>query len=347
MERRRRVGRLLAAAALSALLTSLVITLPALGQSGGGSPPPPSEEVFRQVGDVELHVRVHPPAPGSAPAPSVVLVHGGGWSSGDSSDMDDWAELLARAGWVAFSIDYRIAEDASPSWPDALDDVRAGIGWVHDNASRFGGDPERIGLFGESAGAHLAMLVAVDGTGGPELSAVALWSPPLRLDTLVPEAPGGPVPGCTGNEPCQEFWAMGWVERFVGCAPSECAETYAEASPLARATRLGVPLWMANGTEELVPFQPVQQLADRLSTSGVDHEILAVEGPAHGHGYATVVWNPMVAWLAEQFGVPTPDPVEFPGDEDDTATVVAVALAALVGVGALAVLLVRRTSDRS
>ena len=145
MRPRRPTLRIASTTALVVAFTSFALALPALGQgSDGGSPPPPTEEVFRTVGDVELHVRVHAPASGSERAPSVVLVHGGGWSSGDSADMDEWGELLARAGWVAFGIDYRIAQDEDPSWPDALDDVRAGIAWVHDNASRFGGDPDRV-----------------------------------------------------------------------------------------------------------------------------------------------------------------------------------------------------------
>lgn len=336
------------ATALFTLLSVFLATLPALAQeSGQGQALPVEQEVYRRVGDLDLHVRVHSPGGDVSSVPSIVLVHGGGWSSGSAEDMDQWGELLAEAGWVAFSIDYRIADDSTPSWPLALEDVRAGIAWVHDNTARFGGDPERIALFGESAGAHLTMLVAMEDIGGPALSAVALWSPPLQLDELLPDPVDGVVPGCADNEPCQEFWSMGWVVRFMGCSPDECAPAYDAASPLVRSNSLDTPMWMANGTEELVPLRPVQELADRLSTMSVEHEIIAVDGPAHAHGYAAVIWNPMVVWLASQLGVDAPPPVEFPGDgsEPETAVIVIVAVVVL-GLGAFVVLRVLRSSRR-
>src|SRR5690606_19931859 len=162
-----------------------------------------------------------------------------------AEDMAGWAGLLADAGWVAFSIDYRLSSPTQGSWPAAFEDVQAGVTWVHDNAARHGADPARLAVFGESAGGHLATLLAVEAAG----------SPPPDLAPLVPPPGGGPVPACTGNDACQEFWSMGWAQWFVGCAPDACARDYAAASPAGRAFGgtdprraygATTPVWLAN-----------------------------------------------------------------------------------------------------
>ena len=282
--------------------------------------------------------------------PAVVLIHGGGWFSGSAETMDPWGGLLADAGWVAFSIDYRLATQGGggPSWPQAFEDVQAGVEWVHANAGRFGGDPTRLAVFGESAGAHLTVLLAEQGTGGQARIRVAsAWSAPLDLAALVP-GPDGTVPGCGGDAACQEGWALGSgggaVEWFLGCTPDQCPSTYAAASPLGRVTAGTTPLWIANSTEELVPLPPVQTLAGQLGDAGVDHELVVVEGEAHAHGYGEDVWNDMVPWLAARLDVPSPDPVDF-GDDGPWLVVGGAVVAVLVVVGLGFVVVRRRSHD--
>jgi acetyl esterase len=95
----------------------------------------------------------------SGALPVVLYVHGGAFSilSKDSHWM--MGRLFARAGYVVFNVNYRLAP-ANP-YPAALEDVAAAYAWVVDNAARFGGDPSRIVLAGESAGANLATAIAV------------------------------------------------------------------------------------------------------------------------------------------------------------------------------------------
>jgi acetyl esterase/lipase len=305
------------------------------------------DEVYRRAGGTDLHVLVQRPPHAGGDAPAVVLVHGGGWGSGSAADMTPWAELLADVGWVAFSIDYRLASEAEPSWPEALADVRAGVEWVHANAGRFGADPARLALFGESAGAHLATLVAVDGTGGAARPvAVAAWSPPLDLAELVPPAEGGPVPGCTANAACEQFWSMGWARWFLGCDPATCADAYADASPSGRAGTTTTPLWLANSTDELVPLAPAERFAAELAEAGVDHELVVIPGRGHAHGYGQRVWNTMVPWLAERLGVEAPPPAPFPGDAGDRGGVLAAVVVAGLGLLATGVVLALRQERR-
>ena len=114
--------------------------------------------------------------------PVLLFVHGGGFTRGDKhgafqpDNMTLWA---AKHGMVGVNINYRLAP-ASP-WPAGAQDLAAAIAWTRANAAKFGGDPDRIVLFGHSAGAnHVADYVAHPELHGAEFAAVrgaALLSP--------------------------------------------------------------------------------------------------------------------------------------------------------------------------
>jgi acetyl esterase/lipase len=95
----------------------------------------------------------------AAPAPVVLFVHGGGFRLGDKS-ADGWQNAAvgrwaAQQGWLGAVMNYRLAPDHG--WPAGGEDVLAALDWLTANATRFGGDPERIVLMGTSAGAvHVA-----------------------------------------------------------------------------------------------------------------------------------------------------------------------------------------------
>jgi acetyl esterase len=71
--------------------------------------------------------------------PAVIVMHGGGWRSGERSDFPSWDAWLADEGYVVFDIDYRLSPP--PSWRDAPSDVACAVGWVKENAARYGVDP--------------------------------------------------------------------------------------------------------------------------------------------------------------------------------------------------------------
>src|SRR5690606_32222861 len=106
------------------------------------------------------------------------------------------------------------------------------------------------------------------------------------------------------------------------------------------------PIWMANSTEELVPLAPAEAFAADLAAAGVDHELVAIPGRAHAHGYGQRVWNPMVAWLADRLGVEAPDPAAFPGDAGDRSGVLVPLLVAALGLVLAAALVARRDERR-
>jgi len=102
-----------------------------------------------------------PKRPG--PFPVLVGVHGGGWQVGDRKFYRNWGAHLAKNGYAVFAIEYRLMKPGVKTWPGALYDTRAAVQYVRAQAAELGIDPARIGLVGDSAGSHLAALVALAG----------------------------------------------------------------------------------------------------------------------------------------------------------------------------------------
>ena len=95
---------------------------------------------------------------------AVVLIDGGDWSSFDKSIMRGVGMFLARSGFVAFSVVYRLLHGTEDLWPAQLDDVQRAVRWIRANAAKYQIDPDPIGAFGHSAGAQWAGLLGMEDT---------------------------------------------------------------------------------------------------------------------------------------------------------------------------------------
>ncbi|WGL17672.1 alpha/beta hydrolase [Microbulbifer bruguierae] len=117
--------------------------------------------VYRQLGDRELHLDLFYPRPGAEQdlRPAVLLVHGGGWRSGNRTLQEPLATYLANRGFVAATVEYRLSLEAR--YPAGVQDVKAALGWLRDHAGEYGMDPRRVAIVGASSGAQMATLVGV------------------------------------------------------------------------------------------------------------------------------------------------------------------------------------------
>jgi len=115
---------------------------------------------------------------GDEPRPVLLFVHGGGFVLGDKGGPDSWmnanvGRMAAEAGWLGAVMNYRLAP--GHRWPAGSEDVGAAVAWLRENASRYGGDPERIFVAGTSAGAvHVAGYLKLAGGNPPIRGAILL-----------------------------------------------------------------------------------------------------------------------------------------------------------------------------
>lgn len=235
--------------------------------------------VYKQTQAGALHLDVYRPAEAERP-PLCVMIHGGGWRQGGRFEMglSKWAGYLASAGMVVASIDYRLAP--ATSFPDSFEDCLDAVDWTVEHAADLGADPERIGLWGDSAGGHLVLLLATsqthpdyDGprmkTPGEQLRGVVAWYPPtdmLEMHRIESAASGA-----------------GTVQGFVGADPADDPERWRRASPIDHVHGELPPTLILQGTRDfLVPHAQATSYAERLEAVGAPHEVHLVEGAVHG-----------------------------------------------------------------
>ncbi|MEU4891658.1 alpha/beta hydrolase [Streptomyces sp. NPDC044780] len=223
----------------------------------------------------EIPVRIYrPAAPGSGPLPVTVFFHGGGWVFGDLDSQDQIARIMTnRSGTIVVSVDYRLAPEHR--FPAALEDAYAALTWVAANAGGFGGDGERIAVFGESAGGNLAAAAVQEAQrrGGPRVALQVLAYPPVdRFDDSpsMYENMAGPI------------LTRPWLEWFWGCylsTPDQGADP--RVSPARAEDLAGLPPAVVVTAEHDPLRDQGDRYARKLAEAGVPVTHLPVKGATH------------------------------------------------------------------
>lgn len=190
---------------------------------------------------------------GKTAAPALVAVHGGGWVQGARSAFQYWGPYLASRGIAMFTISYRLATKGK-TFPHAVQDVFAGVQFVRGKAGEFGIDPQRIGLMGASAGAHLASLAALSWSTGKFAKGYP-QDPFASVDAGVKA-----LIGVYGVYDIPAMWMTyqqqggldNNIQKFMGVPLMENRQLYFDASPISYATLSNnkIAVLLATGTED-------------------------------------------------------------------------------------------------
>ncbi|MBO8186794.1 alpha/beta hydrolase [Streptomyces spirodelae] len=216
-----------------------------------------------------------PEGPAAAPAPVVLYVHGGAWRRGRRDDMGmrtrDWDPApfarIAAAGFAVACVDYRLSGEAR--FPAPLDDLRGALRWLGQRAGELGVDPGRAVAWGESAGGHLAALLALTPGPAAPLAGGVVWYGPADLTT----ARGGFRPDDAATPEA----------ALLGAAPAEAPALARAASPLHQVREGSPPFFLAHGERDtMVDRSHTEDLAAALRELGVRVELRLVPGADHG-----------------------------------------------------------------
>ena len=221
-----------------------------------------------------------PPGEADAPRPAIVVVHGGGWRGGDKQ-RGQWARIPAQYasdGYVAVSVNYRLTGEAP--WPAQIEDVKAAVRWLRAHADKHAVDVNRIGAYGNSAGAHLVSLLGLvkqsDGLEGN--------GPHQEQSSMVQAvcASATPTDFLNWREPGVVPERLG---RTFLAGPSDTLRDRArQASPITYARGDAPPFLLIHGTaDETVPIGQSDRFAKALRAAGAEQvRYMIFDNESHG-----------------------------------------------------------------
>ena len=218
--------------------------------------------VYARYGSREVKLDLYlPKQPASGKIPCIVVVHGGGWRSGDKSRFAHIAGALAEQGFATACIGYRLLPEVE--FPAPVVDCKAAVRWVRANAAKHGLDPDRIGAIGGSAGGHLvamlgtsATVASLEGDGGhagtsSRVQAVVAMATPADLMRMSDR-------------------------QNIG------ADLAKLVSPVTHVTKNSAPVLLLHGTKDaLVPMAQSELLLEKYRQAGAKAELVKIEDGAH------------------------------------------------------------------
>ena len=242
------------------------------------------EIVYHSVGDRDLNLDIMVPRKHKTPLPVIFWIHGGGWGwRGIRGSYRERMQIpLAAAGYCAIGVEYRLSVEAI--FPAQIIDIKRAIRYVRTHADELGVDPDRFGIWGRSAGGHLATLAGTtigSAKFGVDLdrvhAVVSCFGPTdlsVILDELVPE---------------REAHIRRISKIFLGGEIEDRLELVSLANPISHlehddGSTQSLPrfLFVHGKLDASVPFSQSRLLHDRLRQTGEKSDLVAVENAGHG-----------------------------------------------------------------
>jgi acetyl esterase/lipase len=202
----------------------------------------------------------------------IILVHGGGWSTGDKTDFNTYVDTLKKRlpGYAIFNINYRLATAVPNLFPAQENDLKAAVEFIYNKRNEFAVSDKFV-LLGASAGAHLSLLQAYKYSSPVKIKAVVdLFGPTDMVEMY--------------NNPASVFAPPAAVAAVVGATPLSNPTLYFQSGPINFVTAQSPPtIILQGGLDVLVSPSQSVTLDNKLQTMGAVHQYVFY--PTENHGW--------------------------------------------------------------
>ena len=203
---------------------------------------------------------------------TIIMIHGGGWSGGDKTDMMPYVDTLKRRfpAYAIININYRLVTVTNNFFPTQENDVKSAIDFIYNKRNEYL-ISDKFVLMGASAGAHLALLHAYKNNTPVRIKAVVDFFGPTDMTAMY-------------NNPASVFAPPSSIAMvFNGATPTTNPTAYAQSSGLTFVTPLSPPtIILHGGVDPLVKLSQAISLRDKLALNGVVNQYVYYQNEGHG-----------------------------------------------------------------
>jgi len=268
---------------------------------GGAAPVPPVPTGVKAHRDLAYVANGHErqkldlfvPEMAGGPLPLIIWIHGGGWQNGSKDGCPPLRNGYTERGYAVASINYRLSGHAV--FPAQIEDCKAAIRWLRAHAEEHRLDPQRFGVWGSSAGGHLAALVGTSGDvkafdvganldHSSRVQAACDYFGPTDFTAFVTTP--GYASHATANSP---------EAKLLGGTVMDNKDSAARANPITFVSEDDPAFLIVHGDKDpTVPINQSQLLYDALKQVGVSVHFHTIRGAGHGQGFGGPEIEPMV-----------------------------------------------------
>jgi len=230
-----------------------------------------------KIDDVELSINIaFPDKVSSKPRPVVILIHGGGFISGDKSKKNAQIQKLSTLGFVSASAMYRLSPDYR--FPAAIEDIKLAVRFLKANADKYHIDPERIIVSGSSAGSYLAVMVGVTGNSNA-FSNHGLYTD-FNSAVRAVTAQSAPIADFTHAQ----YIERPTVKRLIPLSYTDKKTMLAAMSPITYLDANDPPFFLSHGDKDpVIPVSMSREFVKELEKINHSFEYHEVKGGTHSY----------------------------------------------------------------
>jgi acetyl esterase/lipase len=254
------------------------------------------DQVFSKAGGKPRLADLYLPQGITGKLPTILWVHGGGWRFGDRNLAPDLTRFFARHGFAMISFDYRLSDEVI--FPAPVVDVKTAVRWVRSIASQYSLDPDRVGLWGSSAGGHLSACAALSSADqflsdehpgfSSAVRAVVDGYGPTDFSRMDADRIEVPTQGADAESKIVKPSVLtgdvsSYESRLIGKAVSTSPVEVQRANPVNYVSKHAPPFLILHGqSDPLVPWQQSWLLYQALVDAGNEVTLVLLDKLAHG-----------------------------------------------------------------